>query len=549
MNKATNHPAELDAPQQGVDEQITAKQDSGNGEESLVGASRLLGSLLRGIPTLVILGLLTSLALWGHNHDWQAPKFSELIGNQEIQGVLWCDDHGVPEAECISCNAELMPKAELHGWCAEHGVQECVLHHPQVAQLSEDSVFDPTDFERAARALAVRERTKNDSACNMHLRRIQFTSIAAVDLAGIDINLVDRGPVIETIKTTGEIVYDPTRVAQLSSRAKGTIWSVNKNVGDQVKQGDVLALVDAAEVGQLKSQLLKAKTQFDLDTKTFQRFSKLGGDIIPEQKIQEAKAAKSDSEFQLESTVQALANLGLLIDFDTIVDQPIVEVRANLRLLGIPAAIVESLDASRTSTNLIPVVSPRDGIVVMRNAVAGEVVETGKSLFTVANTKQMWLLLNVRLEEAERVTLGQKIVFHLDGSQREATGSVTWISTEVDSETRTVRVRGELANPSGRLRNETFGAGEIVLREEDDAIIVPSEAIHWEGCCHVAFVRGKDYFKEGSYKVFHTRSIRPGVKMGKNTEVIAGLLPGEVIVTVGSGILRAELLKGNLGAG
>ena len=547
MNEVTNNSSELDPPQQGG-EQPTAIQDSEHSKESLA-VRGLLMSLLRGIPTLVILGLLTVLALWGHQHDWQAPKFSELVGNREIQGVLWCDDHGVPEADCISCNAELMPKKELYGWCAEHGVQECVLHHPQVAQLSADTVFDPTDFERAARALAVRGRTKNDSACNMHLRRIQFTSIAAVDLAGIDINLVDRGPVIETIKTTGEIVYDPTRVAHLSSRAKGTIWAVKKNVGDQVKQGDVLALVDAAEVGQLKSQLLKAKTQLDLNTKTFQRFSKLGGDIIPEQKIQEAKAAKSDAEFQLESTVQALANFGLLIDFDTIVGQPIIEVRANLRLLGIPQDIVESLDASRTSTNLIPLVSPRDGVVVMRNAVAGEVVETGKSLFTVANTKQMWLLLNVRLEEAERITLGQKIVFRPSGSQREATGSVTWISTEVDSETRTVRVRGELANAQGRLRNETFGGGEIVLREEDDAIIVPSDAIHWEGCCHVAFVRDKDYFKEGSYKVFHTRSVRPGVKVGKNTEVIAGLLPGEVIVTAGSGILRAELLKGNLGAG
>lgn len=549
MNEATNNTSELDAPQEGLGEQSPVGQDSEHGQESLSGVRGLLGSLLRGIPTLVILGLLAGLALWGHNHDWQAPKFSELVGNQEIQGVLWCDDHGVPEADCISCNAELMPKEELYGWCAEHGVQECVLHHPQVAQLSEDAVFDPTDFERAARALAVRERTKNDSACKMHLRRIQFTSIAAVNLVGIDINLVDRGPVIETIKTTGEIVYDPTRVAHLSSRAKGTIWAVNKNVGDQVKQGDVLALVDAAEVGQLKSQLLKAKTQLDLATKTFQRFLKLGGDIIPEQKIQEAKAAESASEFQLESTVQALANLGLLIDFDTIVGQPLAEVRANLRLLGIPTAITESLDASRTSTNLIPVVSPRDGVVVMRNAVAGEVVETGKSLFTVANTKQMWLLLNVRLEEAERVTIGQKIVFHPDGSQRQATGNVTWISTEVDSETRTVRVRGELANVNGRLRNETFGAGEIVLREVEDAIIVPSDAIHWEGCCHVAFVRDKDYFKDGSYKVFHTRSVRPGVKMGKDTEVIAGLLPGEVIVTAGSGILRAELLKGNLGAG
>jgi multidrug efflux pump subunit AcrA (membrane-fusion protein) len=109
-------------------------------------------------------------------------------------------------------------------------------------------------------------------------------------------------------------------------------------------------------------------------------------------------------------------------------------------------------------------------------------------------------------------------------------------------------VRGELLNDDGHLRNETFGLGEIVLREETDAIVVPSSAVHWEGCCHVVFVRDKDYFSS-PYKVFHTRSVRPGVVLGDTTEVIAGLFPGEVVVTKGSGVLRAELLKGNLGAG
>ena len=88
-----------------------------------------------------------------------------------------------------------------------------------------------------------------------------------------------------------------------------------------------------------------------------------------------------------------------------------------------------------------------------------------------------------------------------------------------------------------------------MLRDQDDAIIAPREAIHWEGCCHVAFVRDKNFLAEGSYKVFHTRMVRPGVTNGDYTEVIAGLLPGEVVVTKGSAVLRAELLKGNLGAG
>ena len=161
----------------------------------------------------------------------------------------------------------------------------------------------------------------------------------------------------------------------------------------------------------------------------------------------------------------------------------------------------------------------------------------------------MWLLLNVPLEEAERITLDQKIVFHPDGASEPTIGHITWISTDVDRQTRTVQVRAELANANGKLRNETFGSGDIVLRQEPNAIVVPNEAVHWEGCCHVAFVRDKDYFNEDSYKVFHTRSIRPGAVLNGHTEIIAGLLPGEVIVTKGSGVLRAELLKGNLGAG
>ena len=511
--------------------------------------NRLSLALARGIPTLLVLGMLGGMAWWGHHHGWGLPKFSELAGTNKNNGELWCDEHGVPEADCISCNADLMPKGELYGWCKEHGVHECVLHNPQLSQLRETTEINQEDLERAARAIAARPRTKNDPGCKMHLRRIQFPTIESVDRAGIDIKLVDRGPIIETIKTTGEIVYDPTRVAHLSSRSMGTIWRVERNVGDEVEEGELLALVDAAEVGRLKSRLLKAMAKLELDSRTLDRIKRLGGKVIPEKKIQEAEAVKSESEFELESTIQALSNLGLTIDVDDVTGRPVATLRKQLQFLGIPDSFINSVKQSGSSANLIPVLASRDGIIVERDAVAGEVIEVGKPLFTIADTSRMWLLLNLRLEEAQRVEPGQKIVFNPDGSEIDAIGTVTWLSTNVDSETRTVQVRAELANDDRRLRNETFGSGEIILREESDAIVVPNEAIHWEGCCHVAFVRDKNYFDEESYKVFHTRSVRPGAAMEGYTEVIAGLLPGEVVVTKGSGIMRAELLKGNLGAG
>jgi cobalt-zinc-cadmium efflux system membrane fusion protein len=225
------------------------------------------------------------------------------------------------------------------------------------------------------------------------------------------------------------------------------------------------------------------------------------------------------------------------------------ELAASIRFLGLPQSLSQQIDPELASENLIPLTTPIGGVVTHREVAAGEVVSPAETLFTVTDTTQMWLTLDVRLEDARHLAIGRQVRFLADGSTEEAVGEISWISTGVDSRTRTVKVRAELPNPDGRLRDETFGSGRIILREQPDAIVVPNEAVHWEGCCHVVFVRDKAFLDDESYKVFHTRSVRPAVKTPKVTEIAAGLLPGEVIATVGSGALAAELLRGNLGAG
>jgi cobalt-zinc-cadmium efflux system membrane fusion protein len=111
-----------------------------------------------------------------------------------------------------------------------------------------------------------------------------------------------------------------------------------------------------------------------------------------------------------------------------------------------------------------------------------------------------------------------------------------------------VKVRADIADPAGRLVANTFGSGRVILREEEKAVVVPNEAVQWDGCCHVVFVRDKDYLKS-EYKVFHVRKVRVGVRGEKTTEVIAGVLPGELVVTKGSGLMLNELLRGELGDG
>ena len=85
-------------------------------------------------------------------------------------------------------------------------------------------------------------------------------------------------------------------------------------------------------------------------------------------------------------------------------------------------------------------------------------------------------------------------------------------------------------------------------------MVVPSDAVHWEGCCNVVFVADRGFDREGGFKVFHVRKVRPGATDATPagipvTEVIAGVLPGERVATANSGVLRSELLRNNLGAG
>jgi cobalt-zinc-cadmium efflux system membrane fusion protein len=169
----------------------------------------------------------------------------------------------------------------------------------------------------------------------------------------------------------------------------------------------------------------------------------------------------------------------------------------------------------------------------------------------VADFSRLWLTVNVRQEDARYLSLGQSVLFTPSDSKdaADARGKIGWISTSADEKTRTVKVRVNLPNDDGRLRANTFGTARIVLREEPKAIVVPSEAVHWDGTCHVVFVRDRNYLQAGSPKFFHVRSVRSGFKEAGATEIIAGLLPGEVIASKNSVVLQSQLLKSNLGAG
>jgi cobalt-zinc-cadmium efflux system membrane fusion protein len=327
---------------------------------------------------------------------------------------------------------------------------------------------------------------------------------------------------------------------------------VNAQVGDRVKKGDVLALVDAADVGKAKAEFLQAIVELRLkriDAEQLKPLAESGS--VPGRQLREAESALEQAKIRVLGAQQSLANLALAVRAADFADLDTDEIARRIQYLGLPSEMVAQLDELSSTSNLFPLRSPLDGIVVDCQVVAGEVADTTETIFGVADVGQMWLMLDVRQEDAQYITLGQRVLFRASerSEEPEITGSIRWISTSADDQTRTVKVRANLPNLDGRLRANTFGTGRIVLREEPHAIVVPSDSVHWDGCCSVVFVRDKNYFQPESPKFFHVRKVRLGVRDGDATEIIAGLLPGEVIASKNSVVLEAQLLKSNLGAG
>ncbi len=515
------------------------------------GARGLRAWIVGAVPTLLVLAGLAALAYWGHHTGWTIPTFAALTGDGDVEKDDWCAEHGMTESLCVECNPELLPKPKAFGWCKKHGVYECPLEHPEIAQLAVVPRITAADLTRAQRALDFAERPENNSKCKLHERRIQFESKEAVEKAGIHVVPVWQAPMEEAVAANGEVNYDQTRVASLAALLTGRVWRVEKELGQWVKKDEVLALVDAAEVGKAKAEFLQALAQVDLRSKNVERLRPLAGSSVAGKDLPEAEAALREAQIRLVSAQQALLNLGLPVRAQDMWQMTAEQMGAHMQFLGLPESVIRTLDPKTTTANLIPLKSPLDGLVVERRAVPGIVVDNTKTLFVVADPRQMWLTLDLRLEDAKHMAVGHPVRFLPDGSRQEARGKVAWISTAVDEKTRTVKVRADLANADGRLRAGTFGPGRIVLREEPDAVVVPNEAVQVEseGGCQIVFVRDKNFLKEGAPKVFHVRTVRVGARNGQNTEIIAGVLPGELVAAKGSGGLRSELLKNNLGAG
>jgi len=373
--------------------------------------------------------------------------------------------------------------------------------------------------------------------------RIEFATADDVRRAGFAFAEARTQPLTRYVGATGSIGYDPRFYSQLSSKAAGTLWWVEKVPGQPVARGEVLALIDAAEVGRLKADLLNDLIQLDLQSRNLERLKGAEGNFaVPARTVQETRTAVEAAQARVLSDRQALSNLGLLIDPEELRKLPATDRVDRVRFLGLPES-AQSLARGKTeSANLLPVVSPFDGFVIRRSISPGEAVAAARPLFVVAGVGQVHLELAVDPRDAGQLKIGQTVLFSPDADPGyEARGRLAHVVPEVDEQVRKVWAHAEADNPTGRLLPNAFGRGRVVIETDPGAVTVPEAAVQRDGDEHLVFVATGD-------TAFDARRVRPGLRTG-GLVAVEGVRPGERVVTTGSNTLAAELRRDQLGGG
>lgn len=369
--------------------------------------------------------------------------------------------------------------------------------------------------------------------------RIEFDSIAAVERAGIDIAPVWTTALTERVAAAGEVGFDPARLARVSARAAGVARRVTKAVGDPVRAGEVLALVESAEVGKAKAELQRALVQARYRERTRDDLVGAKSATSPAT-LREAEAAVKEADVRVIAAAQALTNLGLTINADDLRSLAPADVSKKLGSLGIESE-------SDLATNLLPVRAPFAGVLLSVDLVAGELVEAGKPLFVVVDASRVWITLHVALEDARRVEVGQEVYFRPDGATRDQLAAVVWVGTSADETTRTVPVRAVADNATGSLRASSLGRGRIVLRQVPKAVVVPRGAAQRFRDKWVVFVRDPDFLTTAGPKAFEVREVVIGGQDDWNAQILSGVSSGEIVATKGSEVLLQEFLRANAG--
>ncbi len=336
--------------------------------------------------------------------------------------------------------------------------------------------------------------------------KVRLPSTNSAALAGVQTAVPETGAMAEGIECVAEVSFNQNRLAQIAAPVGGILQTVDADLGSSVAENQTVAKIWSAAIAEAVARAV-------LSHQTLERERKLrAGRVTSEKDLQEAEATHRSACQQL-------------------------------RTLGFTEEQIDGLSLKPQEQVLMEVRAPFAGEIVERNAVRGALVNTGQSLFTVADRSTMWAMLQVPEAALAQAKTGQTVELRADSlPEKIFSGKLTWIGPAVDERTRMVRARAEFANPDRVLKDKMFVTTRILTRETEGATLVPPAAIQRiEGRPFVFVKQGQD--------LFDVRSVQLGAQSGGRQEVRAGLKPEETIAVSHTFALKSAMLMSSLGAG
>jgi cobalt-zinc-cadmium efflux system membrane fusion protein len=321
--------------------------------------------------------------------------------------------------------------------------------------------------------------------------------------------------------TDGKIAINSDKTTPVFSPYSGRVTKVIARLGDYVKQGSPLLVIEASEFAQGQNDLRAATSTLDTAR------SQLNLAQTNEKRKHDLFDAKAGS---LQDWLQSQADLVTAQNNLRAAETAFGLVRNRLRILGKSDVEIDALVNARTMDPVAHVVAPITGTVIDRQVGLGQYVQPNAAtpIYMIGDLSTVWLIANVREADAPRMRLGAPVEVHvLAIPDRVFKAKLTYVAPSVDPNTRRLSVRAELQNPDGILKAEMFASFSIGTGGEAVAPAVPERAIVYDGDTARVWVA------QDSGNLVST-PIKTGRINKGMVEVVEGLGPGEKIVTSGA---------------
>lgn len=327
--------------------------------------------------------------------------------------------------------------------------------------------------------------------------------------AGIKVETLASLAFADSITVTATIRPNQDRIARVAPRVEGRIISVSAKLGDTVRAGQSLAVLDSLAIGEAQSALRQAQSNQRLAQSDFKRAESLNAEEI----IAQREFLKARSE--LEKSTSELRTA-----------------QDKLRLLG---------GSGQGSVSTFALSAPLAGTIVQKAAIVGELGTPAAPLFTVADLSRVWIEANLTEDALSKVHVGADATVKVAAYPGEQfKGRVTYVASLLDKDSRTVPARIEVDNKDGRLKPEMFATATIDTNgAKREALSVPDAAI--------LLLQGQPTIFVAKGEGFESRAIEPGEKLSGRTVIKSGVTAGEQVVTAGAYALKARLLKSQIG--